>query len=268
MIATSTLQDTYNQGVIEATEKLSDCRPVDRVLFGLRAVLREAGRNYEIGDLWTRWNVEIGSLPNNCAVSDIALSLQEKAKRVIENYTAKIRENNRDHSYIVFHSWDIVKIWDFKRQVMQLIESDIKHHKPGLRKNNKEFKRLMQMVFCEAQIVILKKMSERLTEQIKTLSVHTQESAPGTLAKYAANERKCGEYLRSLAGDLQVLSPDLSSIEQSGSGQCRIARYETSHSFNRRRSNQAGKCGYAAAPLDAQTIAGRKIRNSRRKARV
>jgi len=214
MIATSTLQDTYNQGVIEATEKLSDCRPVDRVLFGLRAVLREAGRNYEIGDLWTRWNVEIGSLPNNCAVSDIALSLQEKAKRVIENYTAKIRENNRDHSYIVFHSWDIVKIWDFKRQVMQLIESDIKHHKPGLRKNNKEFKRLMQMVFCEAQIVILKKMSERLTEQIKTLSVHTQESAPGTLAKYAANERKCGEYLRSLAGDLQVLSPDLSSIEQ------------------------------------------------------
>jgi len=205
---TMTGETAFNAGMAEARIKFgAECRPVDETLHALRAVLKEGGREYEVMDLYNRWHAPISFAEGQPLERLIDLIIAE-ATRIAGHYRMTLGQETRDRNYIITHAWDQVRLWDFKRQVLQLIETDIRRHKPGLRKNNVEFKRLAQMVFAEAQMAILQVMADKLTRQMGTLRIHLEEEKPGTIAKEAAEHRRSGEYLISIAGDLRVLGHD------------------------------------------------------------
>jgi hypothetical protein len=206
-------ETTFNSGAVEARSKFGvECRPMDETLFGLRAVLRAGGREYEITDLYNRWHCPV-CISEGFPLDRLTPALVGEAERIVERYGNKFQIETRDRHYVIQHGWDQVRLWDFKRQVLQLIETDIRRHKPGLRKNNVEFKRLAQLVFAEAQMGILKTMADKLTTQMGTLRIHLNEEKPGTIAREAASLRESGEHLQEIAADVTVLQPGAAVLE-------------------------------------------------------
>jgi hypothetical protein len=201
-------ETTFNEGVAEARLQMgAEVRPIDEAMFGLRAVLRAGGQEYAIPDLWNRWHYPVGMHPAGVGIAEIKKSIVHAAHQMVERFTNEFQSSSRDRYYIIRHAWDQVRLWDFKRQVAQLVENDIRRHKPGIRKNNKEFKRLVQLVFAEAQMAILKQMADNLTRQIGTLKIHLEADKGGTIAQDASGLAKSGAYLRSVAADISILNP-------------------------------------------------------------
>lgn len=200
------LETTFNEGVAEARVKLAEVRPIDETMFGLRAVLRAGGQEYSVPDVWNRYHQPFIISRDHMTVAELAHNIGISAREnTLPHYRRRLEQEGRDRYYIITHAWDQVRLWDFRRRVMELLVNDIKTHKPGLRKNSKEFKRLAQMVFAEAQGLILKQISEALNRQIGSLFQHQDETQPGTIAQEAAKLKSGGRFLREVAADLAIL---------------------------------------------------------------
>ena len=215
MTATATEMDArFEEGAQAARAKFGEeCRKIDETLHGLQAVLAAGGQQHEVMDLWNRYQYPVMLYCEGKGMDAVLPAMLAAAGELIKKYTKILDSISRDWNYLIRHAWDQVKLWAFRRQVLQLIEADLKTHQPGLRKNSKEYKRLQQMVFCEAQKVILARMSEELSRQIGMLNLHLDSNQIGTVAEEAEKQRQSCRYLRSVADDLKILEPACSLVE-------------------------------------------------------
>jgi hypothetical protein len=212
----SDFETVYNQGVYEARFTLgAGVQPHDELRFGLRAVLRAGGRESSIMDLWTRYQDPIGLLPEGCGIDRIVGAIVANTEqRVLPYYQDKLAWESKDRYYSYIRcAWDMVKIWDFRRQVMELIERDIKTQIPGIRRNTRQFKRLAQMVFAQAQMAILQAMSRKLGIEIGTLRLQLNQGKEHTVGHVSMRLESAGRHLQELAADIAVLQPGAPVIE-------------------------------------------------------
>lgn len=215
MTATQTCHETaFNEGVAEARIKLgAEVRPIDETMFGLRAVLRAGGQEYSVPDVWNRYHQPFIIGHDRMAPDELIRNIVASVEPyILKGYHERLERESRDRSYIIRHAWDQVRLWDFKRRVLELIRTDIKTHKPDLRKNSKEFKRLAEMVFAEAQVLVLNQMHTALQQQKRSLLAHQDEKQPSTIGQDARKMRDAADYLRSVAADVTILQPDASSV--------------------------------------------------------
>jgi hypothetical protein len=201
---------TYKAGQEEAVTQLglAEVRPIDETLFGLRAVLKAGGQDYSIMDIFNRYHSPFVFSHDKMSLAELTTNIVGAARSdILKRYTQRYENESHDRCYVIRHAWEAVKLWNFRSQVMQLIENDLKKHDRTLRKNSKQFKRLSQMVFAEAQMQILREMSNSLNRQIGSLKQHLKEEEPGTIAQDALKLKNAAQFLISSADDLDILQP-------------------------------------------------------------